>query len=154
MLQSELFTKTIKEAPKDEVSINANLLTRAGFIYKNSAGIYSFLPLGWRVIQKIGSIIREEMNAIGAQEMFMTALHDKHYLQATGRWGVDVIGMTNVTEAKLAREAEICYSTLALITDYDVWHTSEATVSGDGVIKVLQGVTSLDELRRVIDLKE
>jgi 5'-methylthioadenosine phosphorylase len=58
------------------------------------------------------------------------------------RWGVDVIGMTNVTEAKLAREAEICYSTLALITDYDVWHTSEATVSSDGVIKVLLGNVS------------
>jgi prolyl-tRNA synthetase len=91
MLQSQLFTKTIKEAPKDEVSVNANLLTRAGFIYKNSAGIYSFLPLGLRVIQKIGSIIREEMNTIGGQEIFMTALHDKHYLQATGRWDVDVI---------------------------------------------------------------
>ncbi|MEK9135028.1 MAG: aminoacyl--tRNA ligase-related protein [Patescibacteria group bacterium] len=91
MRQSQLFTKTIKEAPKDEVSVNANLLTRAGFIYKNSAGIYSFLPLGWRVIQKIASIVRQEMNAIGGQEMFMTALHDKHYLQATGRWGVDVV---------------------------------------------------------------
>ena len=91
MKQSELFTKTIKEAPKDEVSVNANLLTRAGFIYKNSAGIYSFLPLGLRVIQKISSIIRDEMNAIGGKEMFMTALHDKHYLEATGRWDVDVI---------------------------------------------------------------
>lgn len=91
MLQSQLFTKTIKEAPKDELSINAQLLIRAGFIYKNSAGIYSFLPLGLRVIQKIGSIIREEMNAVGGQEMLMTALHDKHYLQATGRWNVDVI---------------------------------------------------------------
>ncbi|OGZ23936.1 MAG: hypothetical protein A3A08_01880 [Candidatus Nealsonbacteria bacterium RIFCSPLOWO2_01_FULL_41_9] len=91
MLQSKLFTKTLKEAPKDEVSINANLLTRAGFIYKNSAGIYSFLPLGFRVIQKISSIIREEMNVIGGQEVFMTALHDKHYLEATGRWNVDVI---------------------------------------------------------------
>src|SRR3989338_8485332 len=91
MLQSKLFTKTLKEAPKDEVSINANLLTRAGFIYKNSAGIYSFLPLGFRVIQKISSIIREEMNVIGGQEVFMNALHDKHYLEATGRWNVDVI---------------------------------------------------------------
>ncbi|MBI2038366.1 MAG: prolyl-tRNA synthetase, partial [Candidatus Nealsonbacteria bacterium] len=100
MLQSQLFTKTIKEAPKDEVSVNAKLLARAGFIYKNSAGIYSFLPLGLRVIQKIGSIIREEMNAIGGQEMFMTALHDKHYLQATGRWGVDVIFKVTEEEKK------------------------------------------------------
>ena len=91
MRQSELFAKTIKESPKDEVSVNANLLTRAGFIYKNSAGVYSFLPLGWRVIQKIASIIRQEMNAIGGQEMFMTALHDSHYLKTTGRWDVDVV---------------------------------------------------------------
>ncbi|MBI2042053.1 MAG: hypothetical protein HYT20_03490 [Candidatus Nealsonbacteria bacterium] len=91
MKQSVLFTKILREAPKDEQSINSQLLIRGGFIYKNSAGIYSFLPLGLRVIQKIGLIIREEMNAIGGQEMFMTALHDKRYLQATGRWGVDVI---------------------------------------------------------------
>lgn len=91
MKQSHLFTTTLKEAPKDEVSINAQLLERGGFIYKNSAGIYTQLPLGWRVIQKIARIIREEMNAIGGQEIFMPALHDKHYLQATGRWDVDVV---------------------------------------------------------------
>ena len=64
MRQSQLFTRTLKDAPKDEVSLNAQLLIRAGFIYKNSAGIYTQLPLGWRVIQKIARIIREEMNAI------------------------------------------------------------------------------------------
>ena len=71
MRQSQLFTTTLKEAPKDEVSINAQLLERGGFVYKNSAGIYTQLPLGWRVIQKIARIIREEMNAIGGQELFM-----------------------------------------------------------------------------------
>lgn len=91
MRQSHLFGKTLKDNPKDEVSKNAILLERGGFIYKNSAGVYSFLPLGWRVIQKIASIIREEMNAIGGQEMFMVALHDKRYLKATGRWDVDVV---------------------------------------------------------------
>jgi len=74
------------------------------------------------------------------------------------RWGVDVIGMTNVTEAKLAREAEICYSTLALITDYDVWHTSEAAVTSDAVIKVLLGNVSkaktiIKELVKSLPLK-
>jgi len=65
MLQSKLFTKAQKAAPKDEKSINAKLLTRAGFIYKEMAGVYSFLPLGLRVLQKIESIIREEMDRIG-----------------------------------------------------------------------------------------
>lgn len=91
MRQSQLFGKTLREAPKDEVSVNAKLLERGGFIYKNSAGVYSFLPLGWRVMQKIADTIREEMNAIGGQEMFMAALHDKRYLGATGRWDVDVV---------------------------------------------------------------
>ncbi len=91
MRQSHLFTKTEKSAPKDEVALNAQLLTRAGYIYKNSAGVYSFLPLGWQVIKNISAIAREEMDAIGGQEMLMSALHDKHYLQATGRWDVDVV---------------------------------------------------------------
>ncbi|MEK7464619.1 MAG: aminoacyl--tRNA ligase-related protein, partial [Patescibacteria group bacterium] len=90
MWQSKLFTKTQKHDPAEEVSTNAKLLERAGFIYKNSAGIYSFLPLGWRVIQKIAGIIREEMNAIGGQELFMPALVEKKYLDASGRWDVEV----------------------------------------------------------------
>ncbi len=88
---TQLFTNTTKETPQDAVSANAQLLERGGFIYKNSAGIYTYLPLGWRVMQKIGTIIREEMNATGASEMFMPALHDKHYLSTTGRWDVDVV---------------------------------------------------------------
>ncbi|HLD56568.1 MAG TPA: aminoacyl--tRNA ligase-related protein [Candidatus Omnitrophota bacterium] len=90
MKQSQLFTRTLKEAPKDETAANARYLTRGGFIYKNSAGIYSFLPLGWRVLQKIAAIIREEMNAIGGQELLLPALVEKKYLDTTGRWNVDV----------------------------------------------------------------
>jgi len=90
MRQSELFTKTLKEAPKDEVSVNAKLLTRGGFVYKNSAGVYSFLPLGWRVIEKIMNIIREEMNAIGGQELNMPALVPKEYWDKSGRWDVEI----------------------------------------------------------------
>lgn len=91
MRQSHLFTRTERTAPKDEVALNAQLLTRAGFIYKNSAGVYSFLPLGWRVIRKISQIVREEMDAIGGQELLMSALHDKRYLTASGRWNVGVV---------------------------------------------------------------
>ncbi len=91
MLQSKLFTKIERSFPKDEESPNAMFLERGGFVYKNSAGIYSYLPIGWRVIRKISDIIREEMDAIGGQEMLMATLHDKHYLKATGRWDVDVV---------------------------------------------------------------
>jgi len=66
-------------------------LERGGFIFKNSAGVYTFLPLGWRVIEKTSAIIKEEMNSIGGQEMYMPALHEKKYLTATGRWDVDVL---------------------------------------------------------------
>ena len=90
MRQSQLFGKTLRENPKDETSINAQLLERGGFVYKNSAGVYSYLPLGFRVLEKIANIIREEMNAINGQEMFMPALVEKKYLDATGRWDVPI----------------------------------------------------------------
>ena len=90
MRLSKLFTRTLKEAPADDISKNAQLLTRGGFMFKNSAGIYSMLPLGWRVITKIANIIREEMDAIGGQEVFMPALVEKKYLEPTGRWNLDV----------------------------------------------------------------
>lgn len=90
MRQSQLFSKTLKDAPKDEISTNAKLLERGGFIYKNSAGIYSFLPLGFRVMRKIKNIIREEINAIGGQEMFMQALVEKKYMEPTGRFNLNV----------------------------------------------------------------
>lgn len=90
MKLTQLFTKTLKEAPADETAVNAKLLIRGGFVFKNSAGIYSFLPLGWRVLTKIANIIREEMNAIGGQELFMPALIEKKYMEPTGRWDLDV----------------------------------------------------------------
>ena len=90
MRQSQLFRQTLRENPKDETSVNAQLLERGGFVYKNSAGVYSYLPLGFRVFEKIANIIREEMNAINGQEMFMPALVEKKYLDATGRWDVPI----------------------------------------------------------------
>jgi len=100
MRQSKLFTKTQKTVSAGETSKNAQLLTRGGFIYKNSAGIYTYLPLGWRVIEKLSNIIREEMNAIGSVEMFMPALVSKEYLQATDRWdkgvGFKVVSQTDL----------------------------------------------------------
>lgn len=86
MRQSELFTKTRKENPSDEVSQNAQLLIRAGFVRKEMAGVYSFLPLGLRTFRKIEGIIREEMNAIGGQEVLLSSFHPKELWEKTGRW--------------------------------------------------------------------
>ncbi len=91
MRQSQLFTKTRRETPKDEVSKNAILLTRGGFIHKEFAGVYSYLPLGLRVLKKIENIIREEMNKLGAQEVELTALQDKSLWEKTGRWDDKII---------------------------------------------------------------
>ncbi len=91
MRQSKLFTKTKKEAPKDEVSKNAQLLIKAGFINKEMAGVYSFLPLGFLVLKKIEAIIRKRMNEVGAFEMVMTALQDRSIWEKTKRWDDDVV---------------------------------------------------------------
>ena len=99
MKQSTLFTKTRKEAPSDEVSKNAELLIRAGFIHKEMAGVYAYLPLGLRTLNKIIQVIREEMNAIGGQELSLTALQEKELWESTDRWDdekVDVWFKTNL----------------------------------------------------------
>ncbi len=86
MRQSYLFARTAKEAPKDEAAVNAQLLQRAGFIDKLMAGVYTYLPLGYRVLKKIEQIIREEINRIDGQELLMPALHPKENWEKTGRW--------------------------------------------------------------------
>jgi prolyl-tRNA synthetase len=101
MRQSKLFVKTRREAPRDEVSANAVLLTRAGFIDKLAAGIYTFLPLGFLVLKKIENIIREEMTALGGQEILMPALQPKENWERTGRWsGLDVLFKLKGLEGK------------------------------------------------------
>src|SRR3989344_2020968 len=86
MKQSQLFTKTRKEAAGDEVAKNAQLLIRACFINKEMAGVYSYLPLGLRVLGNLETIIREEMNAIGGQELLLTTLQDKESWEKSDRW--------------------------------------------------------------------
>lgn len=86
MLQSQLTNFIRKEFPKDEEAYNAKILIRAGFIDKLMAGVYSYLPLGLRVLTKINTIVREEMNKIGGQEILMPALTPKENWQQTGRW--------------------------------------------------------------------
>jgi prolyl-tRNA synthetase len=100
MKQSQLFTKTKKESPADEVALNAELLIRAGFVHKEMAGVYSYLPLGFRVLNKIEDIIREEMNAIGATEMIMTTLQKREVWEKVGRWNDDVVDVWFKTKLK------------------------------------------------------
>ncbi|HEX9153441.1 MAG TPA: aminoacyl--tRNA ligase-related protein [Candidatus Saccharimonadales bacterium] len=88
---SQLFTKTSKTAPADEQAKNAQLLIKAGFIHKEMAGVYDYLPLGNIVLNKIMQVIREEMNAIGGQELLMSALQPKDNWHASGRWHDDVV---------------------------------------------------------------
>lgn len=91
MKRSELFTKTSKTVPADETSRNAQLLIRAGYVHKEMAGVYAYLPLGLRTLEKIKAIIREEMDAIGGQEISMTSLQPKAVWQTTRRWDDDVV---------------------------------------------------------------
>lgn len=86
MRQSEFFTKVLRETPKDEVSVNSQLLIRGGFIYKEMAGVYTYLLLGLRVLRKIENIIREEIENIGGREILMTVLQPKKLWEETGRW--------------------------------------------------------------------
>jgi prolyl-tRNA synthetase len=110
MRQSQLFTKTQKFAPKDETSKNAQLLIRGGFIFKEMAGVYSFLPLGWRVMNKIMQIIREEMNAIGCQEMFMASLQAKQNWERSGRWDDAVVDVWFKTQLKNGTDVGLAFT--------------------------------------------
>ncbi len=91
MKSSQLFTKTSKTAPADEVAKNAQLLIRAGFVYKEMAGAYAYLPLGLKVVEKIKQIVREEMNALHSNELIMTALQRQEVWEKTGRWSEEVV---------------------------------------------------------------
>ncbi len=100
MKQSKLFTKSKKESPADEQSKNAQLLIRAGYIYKEMAGAYVFLPLGLRVISKIKAIIASEMDAVGGQEILMTALQRKELWEVTDRWSDENVDVWFKSELK------------------------------------------------------
>jgi len=95
---SQLFTKTLKDAPSDEVAKNAQLLIRAGYIHKEMAGVYAYLPLGKRTLEKIVQVIREEMDAIGGNEISLTALQPKEPWEKSGRWSDDVMDVWFKTE--------------------------------------------------------
>lgn len=105
MKATQLFTKTSKTAPGDETSKNAQLLIKAGFIDKQMAGVYTYLPLGKIVLENITQIIREEMNGVGGNEISLTALQHKDVWEASGRWDDKVMDVWFKT--KLANGTEL-----------------------------------------------
>ena len=98
MRLSKSFIKTLREAPKDETAKNGALLVRAGFIHKEMAGVYDYLPLGLRVIENIKSIIREELNKLGCEEISMTALQNPEPWEKTGRFADSEVDIWFKTE--------------------------------------------------------
>src|SRR5438445_3320253 len=105
MRMSKSFTPTLKEVPADATVASHQLLVRAGYIRQLAAGIYSILPLGQRSILKISAIVREEMNAIGAQEFYLPALNPREIWEESGRW--TVMG-DNMFRLKDRKGADLC----------------------------------------------
>ena len=96
---------TLREVPADAEAVSHQLLVRGGFIRQNAAGIYSYLPLGYRVLQHIQAIIREEMNRAGAQELLMPAIQPAELWEETGRWGIygpELMRLTDRHDRKFA----------------------------------------------------
>jgi prolyl-tRNA synthetase len=110
MKVSQLFTKTRKQAPADETAKNAQLLIRAGFVYKVMAGVYAYTPLGLRVLENIKRIVREEMNAVDGQELIMTNLQPKETWETTTRWSDDVVDVWFKTKLKDETEIGLAWS--------------------------------------------
>ena len=117
MRQSQLFTKTRKEAPADEVSKNAQLLIRAGYIHKEMAGVYSYLPLGFRVLNKIINIIREEMNSIGGVEMVMAELQPSELYKKTNRWDDHIVDVWFKTKLNGGEEIGLAFTHDEMLTN-------------------------------------
>lgn len=105
MRLSQLFTKTSKTAPADEEARNAQLLIKAGYIHKEMAGVYAYLPLGLKVLENIKRIVREEMNVLGGQEVMMTTLQPRDIWEKTDRW--DDAKVDNWFKTKLKNGTEL-----------------------------------------------
>ncbi len=88
MYVSQLYAPTLREVPAEAEIKSHQLLVRAGFIRKSSAGVYSYLPLAWRVLNKISAIVRQEMNKVGGQEILMPILQPAEIWLESGRWSV------------------------------------------------------------------
>jgi prolyl-tRNA synthetase len=110
MRRSQLFTKTSKNVPADETAGNAQLLTRAGYIYKMMAGVYAYTPLGLRVVENIKQIVREEMDAVQGQELIMTNLQPRDIWEQTGRWDDKTVDIWFKTKLQDGQEVGLAWS--------------------------------------------
>lgn len=110
MKRTELFTKTSKTVPADETSLNAQLLIRAGFVHKEMAGVYAFLPLGLRTLEKIKAIIRDELTKVGGQELLMTHLQPKALWETTTRWDDKVVDIWFKTKLQTGEDIGLAWS--------------------------------------------
>ncbi len=110
MRQSQLLSKTTKNISKEEVSKNAQLLIKAGFVHKEMAGAYVYLPLGLRVVEKIKSIVRKEMNAVGGGEVTMTTLQRKELWEVTDRWDDEKVDVWFKSELHAGGEVGFAWS--------------------------------------------
>ncbi|OHA86578.1 MAG: prolyl-tRNA synthetase [Candidatus Zambryskibacteria bacterium RIFCSPLOWO2_01_FULL_39_39] len=117
MRQSQLFTKTRREAPSDETSKNAQLLIRAGFINKEMAGVYSLLPLGFKVVNNIKKIVSEEMERIGSEEIIMSTLQNKETWKKTDRWSDEKVDVWFKSELKNGNDVGFGWSHEEPITE-------------------------------------
>src|SRR5665811_2984 len=110
MRLSQLFTKTSKTVPADETARNARLLIQAGYIHKEMAGVYAYLPLGLKVLENIKQIVREEMDAAGGQELIMTNLQGRDLWEKTGRWDDKTVDIWFKTKLKDNSEIGLAWS--------------------------------------------
>jgi prolyl-tRNA synthetase len=110
MKLSQSFTKTLKNAPADESSVNAQLLIRAGFIHKEMAGVYTLLPFGLRVVDRLVRIVQDEMDAIGGQQMRTSIFQNRDVWETTGRWSDDVVDTWFKTELKSGGEVGLSFT--------------------------------------------
>ena len=124
MRQSQLFTKTRKEAPTDETSKNAQLLIRAGYIHKELAGVYSILPLGLKVVNKIKKIVSEEMEKLGSVELIMSTMQNKALWETTDRWSDEKVDIWFKSQLKNGNEVGFGWSHEEPITNLMKYHIS------------------------------
>ena len=110
MRLTQNFTRTLRDAPADEKAKNAQLLIRAGYVYKVMAGVYAYTPFGLRVLENIKQIVREEMNNINSQELIMSSLQRKETWDGTGRWDDEVVDVWFKSELKDGTEVGFGWS--------------------------------------------
>ena len=110
MRLSKLFTGTTKNVPADETAKNAQLLIQAGYIHKEMAGVYAYLPLGLKVLENIKAILREEMNALDSNELIMTSLQRKELWETTGRWDDETVDIWFKSELKNGTPVGLAWS--------------------------------------------